>query len=508
MPTITTTYKETDVIFYPSGGTGNSLGGVVYTANGELPETFHGLFNIVSSTERNLGKVKYRCVYMKNNSLLTALNPKIFIPANTPSSGTELYYAFDTHGVGNGLTSGVADSIPDESTAPYSGALIFSNGNEVTKGVALSGDIPPGKMVAVWLRLIVNVNTEKAELDGTEVFFQLANEKDVEGTIETPVDTDVVVVGETECNDWFQKLLERLRLGSLDWLTCLGNVSSSTDPRSWFNMLGVFQDRTALCFGQQDSLIPQTKNTLTTILSNNVPGISAGYYFKKRYNLYEIFMDVTKPFEVGTAQYDFIVANLASAKNDPKVDFIVVNCNKAFYATLAANDASQVIDGKLRLTYHKLFEDNGVHLVLSSQFRNYQRQKILSWNSSAPDTPGEYVTGEPNFTISTGQKGFGPGIGCLFVNCGLGGRRPIHTFATAKSYTSYKYSPNNQYNIGWVKYKAQPKRVNMLTDALISNAKLIVSFYEYNLPVSFQSVYEQTAQEILKDQITIEIQSS
>ncbi len=323
MGTIKTTFKDTDLLFFPSGASANSLGGVVNTTS-QLPQTFHGLFNVVSSTERTLGKTKYRCIYMKNTSILTCLNPKIFIPANTPSSGTELYFVWDTHGVGDGLTSGVADTIPDESTAPYSGALVFSNGNEVSKGAALGADIPPNKMVAIWLRLIVNVNTEKAPLDGTEIFIQVSNEKDVEGTVETPVDTDVAVIGETDANEWFQKLLERLRLRTLHWLTFTGNVSSSTDPRAWFNMLGVFRDRTALSFGLGDFLTPQTKNTLSTLLGNNVPGITTGYYFKKRYNLYEIFMDVTKPFEVGTAQYDFIVANLASAKNDPKIECLLI----------------------------------------------------------------------------------------------------------------------------------------------------------------------------------------
>ncbi len=507
MPTTTTTYKDSDLIFYPSGASANNLGGVVNTT-AQISETLHGLFNVVSNTERTLGKTKYRCIYMKNNSLLTAKNPKIFIPQNTPSSGTELYFAFDSHGVGNGTSVGVADTIPDESTAPYSGALVFSNGNEVSKGAALGADIPPGKMVAIWLRLIININTEKTELDGTEIFIQLSNERDVEGTVETPVDTDVAVVGETEVNDWFQKLLERLRLRTLNWLTFTGNVSSSTDPSSWFNMLGVFRDRTALSFGSLDGIIPQTKNTLTTLLGNNVPGISTGYYFKKRYNLYEIFMDVTKPFEAGTPQYDFIVANLNSAKNDPKIDFIVVYCNKAFYATLAPNDTAQVIDGRLRSTYHKLFEDNGVHVVISGQFRNYQRQKVLSWNSAAPDTPGEYTTNQPNFTITTGQKSFGPGIGCLFINCGLGGRRPIHTLATLKSYTAFAYSPNNTYNIGYILYKSEPKRVNIVTGDVISNAKLTIKFYEYNLPTFFQSIFGATAQEIQKDQVSIEIQSA
>lgn len=509
--TITTTFKEKDLQFYPSGTTGNNLGGAVYTTNGQLSETLHGLFNIVSSTERKLGKTKYRCFYMKNTSVLTCMNPKIFIPQNTASSGTELYFAFDPHGVGDGVSSGVADVLPDESTAPKeldgTTPLTFSNGNEVSKGVALGGDIPPGKMVAIWLRLIINFNTEKAPLDGTEIFIQLSNEKDVEQTVETPVDTDVGVIGETDTNEWFQKLLERLRLRTLHWLTVTGNVSSSTDPRSWFNMLGIFRDRTALSFGPLDAITPQTKNTLTNILGNNLPNISTGYYFKKRHNLYEIFMDVTKPFENPSAQYDFIKANLTSARNDPRIDFIVVYCNKAFYATLAENDSSQYIDGKLRATYHKLFEDNGVHVVITSQFHNYQRSKVLSWNEAAPDTPGEYTTGEPDYVISTGQKSFGPGIGCIFITNGLGGKRPIHTLTTPlKSYTSFAYSPTNEYNIGYIMMKSRPKRKNPFTGDIINNASLTISFYEYNMPTFFQSIFGRTPQEILKDRVSITIE--
>src|SRR4029078_1003656 len=129
---------------------------------------------------------------------------------------------------------------------------------------------------AIWLRLIVNFNTEKAELDGTDVFIQVSNEKDVEETIQTPVDTDTGVVGETDNNEWFQKLLERLRLRSLDWMVFTGNiVSGSSDPNSWFNMLGaVLRDKTAISFGIGDALFPQMKNTITTVLGNTIPAIS------------------------------------------------------------------------------------------------------------------------------------------------------------------------------------------------------------------------------------------
>lgn len=497
-------FKDTDLKFYRSGsaGVGNCLGGVV---NAEpLTESYHGLFNIVSSQERLLGKTKYRCIYMKNTSELKCLNPKIYIPQNTTSSGTELYFAFDKiHGVGNGVSSGVADVIADESTAPP--GIIFSNGSESSTGSALGADIPKNNYVALWLKLIIQPNTEKTELDGTIAFIETSNEKDVEGVVQTPVDTNVGVVGEPDTNDFFAKLMERIRLRSIDWLNILGNVSSSTNPIPWFNMLGVFRDRTALSFGPFDVFNPQQKSKLISLLAPNIPAISKGYYSKTKRNLCEIFMDVTVPFENPSPQYDFIAATLTSAKSNPNVDFIIVHCNKAFYATLAANDATQQIDSKLRLTYHKLFEDNGVHLVISGQFRNYQRQKVLSWNAAAPDSPGEYTTGQPNFIISTGQKAFGPGIGCLFIVNGTGGKRPLHSFATEKSYTAFKYSPTNSFSIGYLMLKSAMKRPATATAAAVP-AKLTGSYYEYFQPSWLEALLSKQPQEILKDQFSITIQ--
>lgn len=505
------TFSANDLVFYKSGTTGNCLGGTVYTADGQLSQSLHSLFNIVSSTERTLGKIKYRCIYMKNTSPLKCRNPKLFIAKNTPSSGTELSVGFDPHGIGNGTSSGVADELVDEndSTNVLAGVK-FTNATEVSNGIALGADMAKDTMIAIWLRLIINFNTERAEIDGAEVSIQLSNESDVEETVTTPTDTTTVVVGETDANEWFSKLMERIRLRSFEWFNITGNISSGTaDPSPLFNMLGgLFRDKLAVAFGPLDALNPQMKNSITSILGNTVPSITQGYYYRKRSNLYEIFMDVTKPFENPSPQYDFIVANLAKARDDEKIDFIVVYCNKAFYATLAANDSTQQIDGRLRTTYHKLFEDNGVHVVISGQFHNYQRQKVLSWNESAPDSPGEYTVGEPDYVISTGQKSFGSGIGCLFIIDGLGGRRPIHTFATQKSYTSFKYSPTNQYNVGYKMLQTKPRRVNSVTGAVINEAQLTISFYEYNLPTFFQSIFGQTPQEILKDRVTITIQES
>jgi hypothetical protein len=499
-------FKEEDLKFYRSGttGTGNCLGGAV---NAEpLSESFHGLFNIISSMERHMGKTKYRCIYMKNTSAVKCLNPKLYIPQNTVSAGTELWFAFDkVNGVGNGTSSGVAQTLANESdTAPT--GIIFKNGTEPSTGDALGADIAKNQMVAIWFRLNVKLHTEKTDLDGCIVYIETSNEKDVEGVVETPTDTTVGVIGESDVNEWFAKLLERLRLKSINWLDILGNVSTSTNPIPWFNMLGIFRGITAIAFGPLDNTNPQMKSQLISLLAPNLSSISRGYYSKIKNNLCEIFMDVTQPFENPSAQYDFIVATLTSARDNPKVDFIIVHCNKAFYATLASNDTSQQIDGRLRITYHKLFEDMGVHLVISGQFRNYQRQKVLSWNESAPDTPGEYTTGAPHYVISTGQKGFGPGIGCLFIIDGTGGRRPLHSFNTDKLYTAFKHSLTNNNSGGFLIIKSEMKRVNSITGAVIKPARLLGSYFEYYQPTWLESLLKIQPKEILRDQFSITIQ--
>lgn len=491
-------FKETDLVIYKSGATGSCIGGPVYDATAGF--VMHSVFNMFSKTERELGKTKFRCLYLKNtHPTITCLNPKVYIPANTENSGTELYVGFDRgSGVGDGVNSGVAPTISDETTTPPN--VTFVNGTETASSSALGGDIPPGKMAALWIKCTIAPGTESSPRDGAVLFMEIGNEENNIVETQTPVDTTVVVVGETDENQNTADCITKVKQSGCHQFVCTGNVTNTTDPTSWINLLGILKDRTNICFGFKDAFSVQMKNKIINALTPSNPTIENGYDFKIINNMYQIYMDITKPFINPSPQYDFVLENLKLAKNNSKIDFIIVYCNKAFYATLAENDTAEKIDDRLRRTYHQLFIDYGVHVVISAQFRNYQRHHVLGYNDANTDSPSTFFTDDaPNYVISTGQKYFPAGTGCLFVGCGTGGRRPFHNFASQKGYTANAQQLTSNNSSGFIRLTSTMRKPNQAP-------KLTGRYYEYYLPTYLVSQYATSKVEVLRDEWSITIQ--
>jgi hypothetical protein len=492
--------SKKDVIFYRSGITGDNLGGPMHTQS-VSPVSLHNVFNLVSGIERASGKTKYRCIYMKNRSLTeTVINPALFIPKDTVSSTTTLYAGFDIDaGVGDGNSSGVAQSIVNETIAPTN--VQFTNATDPSKGLRFGADIPPGKTIAIWVKLIIFLNTAAAPVDGASIVLRFGNVIQATTPVGTTVDTILAVTGETDSLSPFTNTVARIKLrSSINSVVFTGDTTKSTDAQTWLNMLGALKDKTIIAFGPEDSKTTTLKNALISALSTTANTKSDGYSFQRINNLYIIVMDTTLPFVNPSAQYDFVKAQLQSAKTTAGVDFIMVVCNKAFYMTLATNDITLAIDNTLRTTYHQLFIDNGVHVVISGQTRNYQRQHVLSYNSSAPDSPGlKYTLDAPSYSIPTGQKNFGPTGGCLFIDIGTGGMKPAHTPTTSKSYTKFITAMTNTTSIGYMMIKSTPRTATR-------GPTLLGIFYEFYTPDSTSTSTPATPVEVQRDNWAITIQ--
>jgi len=144
---------SSDIKFYLSGGASNadpnlSLGGVI-SATAIVDNSLQNLFDNVSGAEHTAGDTNYRCLYVKNESLETAYNVKIYIDTNTPAVDDTINIGKDLAGV-----NGTADTIPDEATAP-SPAVTFTDAPDYANAISL-GDIPAGQVYAIWVKRIVS----------------------------------------------------------------------------------------------------------------------------------------------------------------------------------------------------------------------------------------------------------------------------------------------------------------------------------------------------------------
>lgn len=151
---------------YSGGATNNdpnaSLGGEMSTE--PIPNNvLQNLFDNVSSSERASGTVEYRCFYLRNNHPTESLTlASVFVASNTPSPTTHVDIGIDPVGVGDGTSTGVAVTTPDEETAPV--GVDFDHSPEpVDSGTGLPVGSPstlgPGDAIAVWVRRTVNAGT-------------------------------------------------------------------------------------------------------------------------------------------------------------------------------------------------------------------------------------------------------------------------------------------------------------------------------------------------------------
>ncbi len=420
---------EIHIQWFRSGTSGNGLGGAMTTPTDEIPNrTLSNLFPTFTETEKIEGRTKFRCAYMRNmHPTIPFKNPIFYIPINTTSPNTEIWVGIDPAGVGDGTTN-EATTIGTEYETPV--GVNFTNAIDRKSGFPLRVDLPAnGACVPIWFRVKINPGAENRAADYCKIAVDSDNKVGDNGLPADPIDTVVGVIGETDQNQNSQDLINRFQLRNLDWLLFNGNVTTTYNPSWMINLLASLKDFTIFSWGNQDVRDISIRNMLTNAFSRGNRKVGDGFYSKNINNLHFLIMDTSgfQSYENPSTQYDFVVEDLENAHRDPDIDFIIVSMSDTMYGGLPTNDSSIVAHNEvLRNTYHKLFQDNGVHVVLQSKIRNYQFLGCLRYNESNTSAPSTLLSG-PNYSITNGAKSFGSDSGILFINMGSGGRTPFHT---------------------------------------------------------------------------------
>lgn len=400
-----------------------------------VSRTLSNLFPTFTEQEQTDGKTKHRCVYMRNmHPTIPFKNPIFYIPINTTSPNTEIWVGIDPAGVGNGTSTGVATSIANETLNPT--GVNFTQATTRKEGFPLKVDLPAnGSCVAIWFKVKINPKAESREADYCKIAVDSDNKVDDKGIPADPIDTVVGVVGETDQNDNSSEIIDRFQLRNLDWLLFNGNITTGYNPQWLINLLGRLKDLTIFSWGNQDVRDISIRNMITNAFSVANRRVVDGFYSKNINNLHFLIMDTSgfQSFENPSAQYDFVVEDLENAHRDADIDFIIVSLSDIMYGALPGNDSTIKHNDALRRTYHKLFQDNGVHVVFQSKIRNYQFLGNLRYNESNTSAPSTLLSA-PNYSIVNGAKSFGADSGVLFVNVGSGGRTPFHTIGSTSAY--------------------------------------------------------------------------
>lgn len=152
-----------DIKFYLSGGAANSnpnlsLGGVrsnTQITSGQL----QNLFANIGYQEAVDGSIKYRCFYVRNESITNALEQAgLYIFQETPSPDTVTDYGLGTAGI-----NGTEQTVANEDAAPV--GVAFSHPLTDGAKIGFGGDLAPDDFVPIWVRRTVNPGASASALD-------------------------------------------------------------------------------------------------------------------------------------------------------------------------------------------------------------------------------------------------------------------------------------------------------------------------------------------------------
>jgi hypothetical protein len=191
-------------------------------------------------------------------------------------------------------------------------------------------------------------------------------------------------------------------------------------------------------------------------------GLREQYYSFNYYNVHLVALSTELGYKPFSSQYEFVENDLSKAASDPNIDWIVVYFHKQMYASPSNHDDYPT----LRSTYHPLFNEYGVDLVLQAHNHNYERTYPIKFNSNSPFNPITTTTNTNTYTDPDGQ---------IFATIGTGGVS-LYAFTGKADHFVKQYGDFGILNIDVTN---EPQSSSLTGKFYANNGKLIDQFIIY-----------------------------
>jgi predicted phosphodiesterase len=235
-----------------------------------------------------------------------------------------------------------------------------------------------------------------------------------------PADFNIAAVGDWGCESATEDTVDNIISKSPEVVLGLGDNSYDDSADCWFETVDPIIDKMITAIGNEDLIAPGLVDEYM-----NRFGLSEQYYTYRYGNVFVLVMSQEVPDEEGSEQFDFVESSLSEASSDSDVDWIIVMYHKLMYASPSASATSS----GLAETYHEMFEEHGVDLVLQGHIHNYERSVPIVFDGEESDSPISASTGRETYVDPEGQ---------IFATVGTGGHS-IHEFQGMNSYIQVQY---------------------------------------------------------------------
>jgi calcineurin-like phosphoesterase family protein len=189
-----------------------------------------------------------------------------------------------------------------------------------------------------------------------------------------------IAAGDWNCNEETKKTIKRITQLQPELVLGLGDYTlENISPQCWFDISKPLDDIIRIAIGNHDLDYQSSYYQLLDHYNLYKP-----YYSFNFQNIHFVTISTDHPFEKGSIQYDFLQYDLEKSLHDSSILWRIVFLHKPLYT---ASDFDEKASEELKTTFHKLFEEYHVDLVLSGHTQYYQRSLPLSYNNDNPSYP-------------------------------------------------------------------------------------------------------------------------
>jgi Calcineurin-like phosphoesterase len=245
---------------------------------------------------------------------------------------------------------------------------------------------------------------------------------------------NIAIAGDWGCSNSSRETAENIEDKEPELVLVPGDLSYEATPNCWYEIISPFAPKTKIAIGNHDDKEDGYRENRIQYM--DLFNLTQSFYSFNYRNIHVLVMDTQLPFDVDSAQYDFVKGDLYITSMDANTDWVFVMFHKPMYSSPAEHVAST----SLRDTYHPLFDAYGVDLVIQAHNHMYERTFPLDYN--------EENTSEPiaNRTYSyMNSSFFARPSDPIFAVVGTGGR-DLHNLEEGHPYVAY----NNDQDHGFL----------------------------------------------------------
>jgi hypothetical protein len=270
-----------------------------------------------------------------------------------------------------------------------------------------------------------------------------------------PSDFNFAAAGDWGCTDDTTDTVNNIIDKNPELVLGLGDYSYDEDHADcWLKKVKSINDKMKIAIGNHDM---EKLNIYT-----NHFGLREQYYSFNYNNVHLVALSTEIAYKPFSSQYEFIENDLSRAASDPNIDWIVVYFHKQMYTSPSNHDDYPT----LRSTYHPLFNEYGVDLVLQAHNHNYERTFPIKYNSNSPSNPIATTTNTDTYIDPDGQ---------IFATIGTGGVS-LYAFTGKADHFVKQYRDFGILNIDVTN---EPQSSSLIGKFYANNGKIIDQFIIY-----------------------------